>query len=70
MGAQLHVPQPENTQWICQTQPVCSCIELVDDEFAEFDCMCENDGSGCCVRCLRPMILIDMNSGAEVKAVG
>lgn len=49
------------TQWICETQPACLCIESPLDGN---ECAC--DGEGACSVCEAPLVHIDFETGERV----
>lgn len=55
----------ENQQFICKSKPFCLCVGE-DSEWDECDCFTQ-DGVHC-VACGAEMVLIDFESGEEVRA--
>lgn len=55
-----------NTQWVCRTQPICTCSG------AKYDCQCilasetGEDGDAFCKNCSRTMIWIDCDTGERL----
>ncbi len=50
------------TQWVCETQPVCRCTdEDPGGELAGYDCQCVKSGR-VCGHCLQPMVRIDCDT--------
>lgn len=61
----------DNQQFICNSQPFCLCAGVV--EFNKWDeCCCTGGVVGCrtdiCEACGAQLVLIDIDSGEEVKA--
>lgn len=50
----------DDTQWICATEPVCTCTGQ------DYDCQCSCADDRCCQSCGAPMILIDTDTGHRV----
>lgn len=67
MTTQARTAEAENerfTQWICETQPVCLCIEGPNDGQ---ECVCQReDGKSACSGCEAPMVEIDFETGDRV----
>lgn len=53
--------------WICDTQPLCACLEADPDDLAAYCCECLQE-DGVCVACREPMILVDCDSGARLTS--